>query len=175
MFIDLLKKNRRIIIEKWFGMVLESYEAYAIKFLKKNQNQFGNPVGHAIQIGIEEIFDLLLLNSDSLEWPKSMEEIVKIRAVQDFSPSKAIEFPFLLKKVLSNTLAADIKKHNLFESQQNFEQKIDQMALSAFDMYMEAKKKLFQIKINEIKSGMYYTIQEHSAQFDGSDISNIVP
>ena len=86
-----------------------------------------------------------------------MNDIIKIRAIQNFSPSSAIGFVFSLKKVIRDELGAELlEKKNVAEFSK-LESTIDRIALIAFDLYMEAKEKVFKIRVNEIKAGSFRT------------------
>ena len=41
----------------------------------------------------------------------------------------------------------------------NFELLIDQVVLRAFDLYMKSREKIFKIRINELKSKSYKTVE----------------
>lgn len=155
---NILEENKKVIREKWALAVIETYEAYAVKFLRRTNNQFKNPVGHTIEKGIGELFDYLINDSGSNELPPTVIDLVKIRAVQDMPPSKAVSFIFIIKKII-NELFVTNEHNGLIEQIEAFEASIDQTALAIFDVYMDAKQKLFDIKIREIKSGMFYQFE----------------
>ena len=93
-----LKQNREDILQKWFYQTISTYEPEMVRFLKKEINQFSNPIRNTILTSLEKIYDGLL-NGLGLEEYHGLEELIKIRAVQDFSPSKALSFLFGLKKL----------------------------------------------------------------------------
>ena len=93
---NILQDNRKEIIKKWFNAVIESYPKDSHRFFKQTKNRFGNPVGYIFSREIEKIFDLLiggLTDSESLD--KSLDNIIRIKAVQEFNASEAVGFLFL--------------------------------------------------------------------------------
>jgi len=72
--------------------------------------------------------------------------------VQDFSPSQAIGFIFLLKKAIREVLESGIRGKPVLEEWMEFQSRIDQLALLAFDVYMECREKICEIRVNEAKA-----------------------
>lgn len=134
-------------------MILETYPSDTSNFLKKQKNCFANPVGYNISQGINGIFDELLNSVDSSErFFPFLNDIIKIKAVQDFSPSQAMSFIFLLKKALRETLGNKIHETNISEGLLLFESKIDDLALLSFDIYMKCREKIYEFKSNEVRN-----------------------
>jgi len=166
-----ITQNRKVILERCFNLITDTYPSETAQFLKQEKDRFKNPVGYNIKNGIETIFEELTGEMDSNKLNAALENIIKIMAVQDFSPSEAVGFVFLLKKtVIETTMGGEYRykkvrdinsnesigeqrsrfKENesaIFEELFEIEQRIDRIALLAFDIYMQCRD-----KINEIKS-----------------------
>ena len=149
---DFLSENRAEIADRWSSLVLETYPLDAQRFLKKQKDPFANPVGTTLRKQIQELYGLLLGEIDPQELAPILDGIVRIRAVQDFNPSQAVVFVFLLKKVVREELEKEIQEHHLADDVQRFESKLDEVALLAFDVYMKCKEKLYEIRAMEAKS-----------------------
>ena len=147
--VNLLLQNQKAILERWLHLILETYPAETSALLKKEKDQFMNPVGSTISREIETLFEELLqgLNSDRLS--ASLSAILKIRSVQDFSPSGAAGFIFLLKRSVQEILRSEIQKESVLEEWLKFHSKIDELALLAFDIYMDCREKICEIKVNK--------------------------
>jgi hypothetical protein len=154
---DLLHKHEAAITERWLDKTLATYPSRTTVFFKRKRDRFANPVGHALKSGTAAVFDDLL---STLESPGSvtadrfcadLDEIIKVRSVQDFSPSQAVSFVFLLKEAIREELAEELRGGNTLAELARFEARIDQLALFAFDIYMSRREKLYQLRINEIK------------------------
>src|SRR5450756_2438279 len=96
----LLSDKKAMILSNWCDAMLDSYPPDTSNFLRKNDNRFANPVGHTIKDSFEHIVDSLLQGSGPEASRVFLDNIIRVRAVQDFSPSQAISFIFALKKVI---------------------------------------------------------------------------
>jgi len=136
-------------------MIVQLYPADTSDFLKRKKDRFDNPVGYAINCETEDIFNILLAESTPDQFSSIAEGIVKIRAVQDFSASQAVSFIFLLKKAIREKLETEIRQNVVSEQLLVFESRIDELALSVFDIYMQCREKVHEIRLNEVKNGMF--------------------
>jgi len=148
----LLLQKRAAILERWFQLVLETYPADTSRFLKQGKDRFTNPVGYTISREIETLYDELLQEMNSDKLAACLDNIIRIRAVQDFSPSQTIALIFLLKKAIREELASEITENRVFEELLKFESRIDKLVLLAFDIYMKCREKVFEIRVNEAKA-----------------------
>jgi hypothetical protein len=148
---ELLFNKKSSIVSKWTEMTLDTYASESSKFLKSEKNQFSNPVGKTICKNISSIYDEIINNESSDEISSLLCDIIKIRAIQDFSPSQAVEFIFLLKNIIQDELENELKVDIVHREYCEFMYKIDKAALNAFDLYMECREKIHQIRINEIR------------------------
>jgi predicted component of type VI protein secretion system len=106
----LLSEKGPAILDKWLKLILESYPADTQRFLKKQKDPFANPIRHTISKEIENIYKELLKGVDREAVSPFLDRIIRIRAVQDFSPSQAIAFVFQLKKVIREALDKEIRE-----------------------------------------------------------------
>ena len=147
------------ILKKWFDLILETYPPETARFLQSQKNRFANPVGHTISEGIESIFEEFLQGMNSDKISPFLDNIIRIRAIQNFPPSQALSFIFLLKKVIREELADDIREHRMFEELLTLESRIDVLSGISFDIYMKCREKLYELKANELKSLTYKILQ----------------
>jgi len=131
---------------------METYPTDLSTLLKKEKDRFVNPVGFAFSEGTETLFMEILHDMNCEKICLILENIVRIRSVQDFSPSKAIGFIFLLKKAIQEVLGSRIQEKHVVEEWLKFQLKIDQLALLAFDVYMKCKEKIYEIRVREAKA-----------------------
>jgi len=115
------------------------------------KNQFSNPVGSTISTNVEKIFNEIVGDKDFEKTTLLLTDIIKMRAIQDFSPSEAVGFIFLLKKVIREELNEEINQEKILGEFAELEFEIDRVALIAFDLYMESREKVFQIRMKETK------------------------
>jgi hypothetical protein len=156
---DLLKKQRSSVIDKWFDLIIESYPADTAEFLKK-RGGFTNPVGQVTYQGIQDILDGLLLDADPSNVAPFLDSIFRIRAVQDFSPSQAVNFLFLLKKVLRDEISSRISEGTLRDELDQLDLKLDKLALLGFDIFMKCREKLYDLKANELRDRTLWLLKK---------------
>jgi hypothetical protein len=146
----LLQKKPRIV-KRWLDSIIETYPLDTQRFLKHQKDQFLNPVGSTISKEIDTLF-LDLIKGISLERTcASLEGIIRIRAIQDFSPSKAISFIYLLKKIIREEILQEHPEQQMSDQLLAFESRLDEMALLAFDIYTKCREKMYEIRANEAK------------------------
>ena len=152
---NLLSQRKTAIIKNWFALTVETYPPDTASFLKKQKDPFANPVGRTISIGLEALFNELLKEMDYEIITSFLDPIIRIRAIQNFSPAQAVSFIFLLKKAIRENIKKEVSEEQLFSNLLLFESKIDQLAMVAFNLYMQCKEKIYDLKANEMRNSTY--------------------
>ena len=166
----LLQERKTTIVKRWFDAVTEAYPDDTSRFLKKRKDQFTNPVGYTISDGLEHLFDALLQGMLEDKVSAFLDSIIRIRAVQDFTPSEAVAFIFRLKKVIRQELGDDIlKQQGMSEALATCDSAIDDLALYAFDIYMKCREKIYELKANEAKRMTFRLLQQARLIVDDQD------
>jgi len=147
-----LRKKRSAVLKRWFEQVLDSYPEETSRFLRKEANPFANPVGSTISRELGALLDEILDGPDRVRSGQFLDRIIRIRAIQDFSPADAIAFVFSLKKIAREELGREMEESVALEDWLAFESKVDQMGLLAFDVYTNCREKLAQIRVDEIRN-----------------------
>jgi len=156
---EILNKKKTPIVRNWTELIFNSYPAEAVNFLSSKKNQFSNPIGYTVTTNTEKIFDELINDCDLDKIKLLLDEIIKIRAVQSFPPSQAVYFLLDLKKAIRDECKAELLNKNVSDELSNFELLIDKMLIIGFELYMEAREKVFKIRVNEIKSRSYKAVE----------------
>jgi len=146
-----LAQKKSAILGRWLTTIYESYPPETAIFLRKEKNRFDNPVGYRVSEGLEGLFGALLQELERDQVLAYLDEIIRIRALQDFAPSQALAFIFLLKNVIRQELAVEIEKENLAAEILALESRIDGLALLGFDVYTKRRGKIEEIKADEAK------------------------
>jgi hypothetical protein len=152
---DLLERRREAILEGWRSRIFDTYPADTARFMKSAADRFANPVGHVLSSGIKELYAELLAGCDSERFFSILDGILRIRSVQDFTPREAVGFVFLLKDVVRETLANEIRDGSLHGELRSFEDRVDRLALMAFETYTCCREDLYNIRIRSIQSGPF--------------------
>ncbi len=151
-FKEALAEKKSKIVQQWIEAVMASYSADGASFFMKQKDRFANPLGFAVKSGLTAVFDQLTGDQPGQEMPPELSQFIKLRSVQTFAPSAAIGFVYQLKAIMISQLGEAI----LLAAGPEwfaFEAKIDALALKIFDLYMEDRELLSQIKVNEYKRG----------------------
>ncbi len=147
----LLEKNKSSITKEWFELVITTYPSDTSSFFKNSKDPFSNPVGSTTIKGLEALYNELLGEMDRTAITDSLDPIIRIRAVQDFTPSRATGFIISLKKIIRKKLIKNLKDSHTINELLQFESKIDELSLIAFNIYMSCREKIYEIKGNEEK------------------------
>lgn len=149
----LLSQKKPAIYERWLNLIFAGYPPETAGFLKKEKDRFSNPMAYRISQGAKGLCEALVTEMEPEEVSTYLDEIIRIKAVQDFTASQALAFVFLLKTVIRDELAKEIRANaQLAEEVLELESRIDGMALLGFDVYQKRREKLNEIRVNEIKS-----------------------
>jgi hypothetical protein len=156
----LLTQHRPTLVKRWLNHLLDTYPPDTHKFFKKQKNQFANPVGHTLSEEMDHLYMELVQGIDPGRANPILDRILRIRAVQDFSPSRAVGFIFLLKGIIREQLETEIRENRLSDELTIFESRIDDLALLAFEVYMKCREKLYEIRANETKNQVYRLLKK---------------
>jgi len=148
----LLLQKKSSILERWFNLILAGYPTETRDFLKTKRDRFDNPVAYEIRHGIEGIYEALLKGMERDRISSFLDRIISIRSIQDFLPSGAIAFIFLLKTAIRRELEREIPEKGISGELLELESRIDGLALLSFDVYMKRREKLYKIRVNEVKN-----------------------
>ncbi len=153
LILDILRESRDAIVEEWKEAIFRTYPLDTVGFMRRQEDQFANPIRYRTCEAVPKIVDALLeegLDSEKIQGP--LDDIIRIRAVQDFTPAKAIGIVYLLKSLLREKLTKHLTNLELARELLQFESKIDSLALISFDIYAQCQRKIFSMRVDEIKN-----------------------
>jgi hypothetical protein len=148
----LLTDQRSAIISKWRNLIIGTYPTDTQRFLKKEKNQFANPVGKILVEDVEILYDALTTGKHTDKISASLDNIIRIRAIQKFKPSQAVGFVLQLKKIIRDELGKNSQDSATLQAEiAALEERIENAALLAFDIYNQCCRKLYELRVNETK------------------------
>ena len=150
---EALKYKESKILSVWIERTLDSYTSSG--FFKRSKDMFANPVGGNIKAGLTSIFSLLLKDTELQEYVEPLDQVIRIRAVQEFTPAQAVAPILELKWVVKQVFSADKECRDLLPELAEFDCDVDRVALAAFDMFVACRDRLHKARIRELKSGSY--------------------
>jgi RsbT co-antagonist protein rsbRD N-terminal domain len=142
---NISSNDKAAIAKEWLKQTAATYPLQTVDFLLREKDPFRNPVGHALRTQLPVITEELLGEMDRTRLSAALENIVRIRAVQNFSASQSVEFIFLLKRILRDGCK------QLEEDRVALEDRIEQAALMAFDLYMKCREKIYEVMADEAR------------------------
>jgi len=152
----LLEEKKVRLADRWFDCVAQTYPPETAQFLNDKKNRFGNPVGAAFARAMGPLVEELIRGGEAETVSRLLDEIIRIRAVQEFSPSGAVAAVLLLKRAVREELAKEIAAGGMTEEILDLESKIDGFALLAFDVYMKCREQLWQIRMDDFMKRPYF-------------------
>ncbi len=157
---SLLLREENAIAHAWFHAVVAAYPPETGKAPANEENRFANPVGHIVHESVTGICAEMLRGGDPAVLAPLLDEVIRIRAVQNFSPSEAVAFVFLLKGIVREALRDPIRAGLVsHEELADFDARTDRLALLAFDVYSQCREKLYAVRMNEVKNRTYRLLQ----------------
>ena len=163
---ELIRLKRDAIAERWVKSALAAYPEDSAKLFRQEKDPFANPVGHSLREGTRAILDGVIDGQDTNEIQRHLDDIIKIRAVQQMAPSEALGFVFGLKRAIRAELAraesdmADIEQLALLD------ERVDRVALAAFDVYVACREQVSELRVNEARRSVSWVIDRINQRAD---------
>jgi hypothetical protein len=140
-------ETRDAVAELWRRRLLRDYPPETAQFLATERDAFRNPAGHTLRHALAILLDELLAGMDPDRVTPALDSVMQLRAVQDGPPSSAVKFLFQLKEILrAHCQDADLA---LLSS------RIDDMALEAFDLFLNYRERTCQARANEARRRVF--------------------
>jgi hypothetical protein len=155
----LLENKKPVILKKWLAIIFDTYAADTAKFFNGDKDMFANPVGHTITGNAEYIIEGLIRGEDAAALSACLERIIRIRAVQDFTPVQAVSFMNSLKTVISGQLKPEIRRHRLWDEWEELQASIDNLSLQAYELHAKMKEKIQHIRMKERENNERFLIK----------------
>ena len=129
------------ILEKWIEKVADSHPQSAAALRTPKPDPFRNPVGYTIRHGLAQLWEQLQGDMDADAIDSALDNILRIRAVQDMSASEAAGFVTPLRSILPQVSATfDLDLMN---------NRIDQLAQAARERYMQCRDRIRAVRLHE--------------------------
>jgi protoporphyrinogen oxidase len=148
----IIVRKKATVVKKWFDLTAQTYAPDTAEFLKSKTDPFANPVGVSMLSSLDGLLDQLIHDMDPQRINSYLDPIIRIRAVQNFTPSQAVAFILYLKEALRMSLTKELRDIRNVTEFSELESKIDRLSLMAFDIYMQCREKIYQLSANEMKN-----------------------
>jgi hypothetical protein len=155
---ELLAGRRDAVLGRWVERVVATYPEGARRLFLGQKDPFANPVGRAVRDGTAGVFDALLSGGGEEAYRAALGDLVAIRAVQQFRPSGAVGFVFGLKEAVRDELAGELGDPGVAREMPALEAEVDAAALAAVDLYVEARERVAELRIDEAKRRVEWVV-----------------
>ncbi len=183
-FGQLLRGKKDAILRRWVDDALATYSGDSAAMFKRQQDPFANPIGHGLRVATQGIFEALLDGLDAEKGPDTekirehLAEVLKVRAVQQFSASEAVGFVFRLKQAVRAELAEAATQPEALPALAKFDAEIDRVVLAAFDVFVRCREQLYELRVSELKRMIPWATQRthrcESGSCGGDDLPRVV-
>jgi len=148
-FDDLVRKKRAAILSDWFDTIVCAYAEETATFLRGTKDPFGNPVGAALREELGTVLDGVVGGAEDEVVAAALDRIIRVRAIQDFTPSAAVGFVLHLKPILHRLVASDESASP--DDGPRIDRSVDRLVLMAFDVYTTCREQIFEIRVKSIR------------------------
>jgi len=165
-FLGAVKEKRVEVAAAWGDLTLGTYPAASATLFLNEKDPFRNPVGATVRRSVTTLLDGLLGEASAEDVDRALDCVVRLRAVQDFTPAQAAGFVFLLKTALARTLGNEPASASSAQAGA-FGARIDALALSAFDIFTACRQRIFELRANEAKARVHSLLRRAGMVEDG--------
>ncbi len=152
--LEIFRQKKNAVVNAWVESVFNAYPLDTKGFLRTKKDDFCNPVGEITHTMGNYLFDAAAgehILEDRLQ--NALVRFVKLRSVQDFTPSQGLGVIFSFKQIFRTTFLEDCKQKGSIEDYLEAESRIDTLCLMALDLYVESRDTIAQQRITEVRKG----------------------
>ncbi len=159
---DFIARNISPIRRRWHDSVLASYPPETAKLLGSGRDQFSDPVGHTLNTAIDDVLEGFRSGALIPDIASALHNLIRIKAVQGFAPSVAVSSVLKLKQAVRDELADSPQEFQGAHGDilNELDPMIDELLCSCFDLYVECRQKLSEIKEEELKRNLYMLLKK---------------
>ena len=134
------------VLDRWLQCALGCHTEETVRFLGAEKDPFRNPVGHTLRENLGVLLEQVLGEMKPEPVEAALQNIIRIRAVQDLTPSRAVQFIFQLRPIL--------RGHFVARNREILDDRIDQLGLWAFEEYSRCRERIADLRISESRRAM---------------------
>ncbi|NNM05671.1 MAG: RsbRD N-terminal domain-containing protein [Gemmatimonadetes bacterium] len=168
-FGDLLEERKDTVVERWVEAVLAAYPSDSAALFRAQQDPFANPLGHNVREGTRGILRAMLDEMDPERLRTHLDQIIRIRAVQDLTPSQALSFVFSLRSIVREVIPEAIAGGKHHDDLAAFDERIDRVALHAFELYSAMREELADLRVKEVKRQVAFVLDRMNRSGGGTE------
>ncbi|MFP3981154.1 MAG: RsbRD N-terminal domain-containing protein [Desulfobacterales bacterium] len=152
---DIISARRQRWIGKWLDALMQTYPDESARFFKDTKDPFANPVGATMKKGITDLFDVVTAEAfDPEAAHTALEPMIRVRAIQEFTPSQAVSFVTEIKSIVHSDAGSSAQAHPQAEKLRQIADNADRALLAAFDIYVNCKKQVYQLRARQARDSV---------------------
>jgi hypothetical protein len=151
MLVELLRTNRAALLQEWTESVFASYPPETARFLRRQSNPFDNPVAAATAEGLGAMLSYLLDDGHREQLIADVDQFVRIRSVQEFTPAQAMGFLYTLKRLVREMALRQADTVEMHHDLADFDSSVDAVTLVCFDKYVRCRDQLYELKASSFE------------------------
>jgi len=165
----LLPQYTDAIVQRCVEEVLSTYPDNGAELFRREQDPFANPVGHSVRTGVRSLVEGLMDGADPEQLREALSGILKVRAVQTFSPAQAVGFLFSFKHIAREPIGDRADEPATRAELTQWDQRIDDLALMAIDIYVAQREQVYQLRVNEAKRRVAWVVEKLNQHAGGEE------
>ncbi len=151
--LQIFRPKKEEVVTQWIESVYACYPLDTTGFLRTKKDDFCNPVGEITTTMAHFLFDAAAGEHVlELKLRDALQRFVKLRSVQDFTPSKGLGVMFIFKQYFRDAFLEECASKGLLKEYLECESRIDTLSLMAFDIYIASRETLAENRIAEIRN-----------------------
>jgi len=148
---QLTSTAREAILERWLEAFLEPYPETSARFFGAESDAFSNPVGATARRSLARLLDYIFDGVGEESALEALEAVVRLRAVQEIAPGRALAFLGRIKAISRNEGVGPADQ-GLLEA---MEARADALLLRAFDSYVADRERIYALRAREARSQVH--------------------
>ncbi len=148
---EILTEKEPEILDRWLERALEVYPADSRNFFRESRDPFSNPIGSTLREGMKEMYNQVIDPENERPRRPSLEGIVRIRALEESSPPRAVSFIPLLKEIIVEIIAEELKGQFSSPEWIAMSEEIGRFTIEALEIHAECRERIDWLKMKERK------------------------
>ncbi len=147
---EILVERRTALCGRWLDAILDDYDPQTAARWRRTSDPFANPIGHVLGTALPVLLEAVAGEGEpTADAVRALEEVVRIRCVQELAPSRAVRFVYALRDAIREELAAELTGRA--DELRALEGRVERLAFLAFDTHARCREQIFRLRHDELK------------------------
>ena len=174
---EILVERRAALCGRWLDAILDDYDPQTAARWRRTSDPFANPIGHVLGTALPVLLEAVAGEGEpAADAVRALEEVVRIRCVQELAPSRAVRFVYALRDAIREELAAELTGRA--DELRALEGRVERLAFLAFDTHARCREQIFRLRQDELKRSVASLLRRwHGNEIPEppSDVVRLVP